>query len=120
MSFFTDTELTDAVFLGRVWRPEVAGPALVTIRNGQVIDITDKSAPTARDICELDNPASYVAQAPGQVLGTLEAISTAVSRDPFSTHFLAPCDLQAVKACGVTFAKSMVERVIEEHAAGDA
>ena len=32
---------------------------------------------------------------------------------------LAPCDLQAVKACGVTFAGSMVERVIEEQAAGD-
>ena len=34
-------------------------------------------------------------------------------------HLLAPCDLQAVKACGVTFAGSMVERVIEERANGD-
>ena len=35
------------------------------------------------------------------------------------THLLAPNDLQAVKACGVTFARSMVERVIEERAAGN-
>jgi fumarylacetoacetate (FAA) hydrolase family protein len=33
---------------------------------------------------------------------------------------LAPCDLAAIKAAGVTFADSLVERVIEERAKGDA
>ena len=40
-------------------------------------------------------------------------------RDPARPHLLAPVDLQAVKAAGVTFAISMLERVIEERARGD-
>jgi fumarylacetoacetate (FAA) hydrolase family protein len=36
-----------------------------------------------------------------------------------SERFLAPVDLQAVKAAGVTFAISAIERVIEERARGD-
>jgi len=34
-------------------------------------------------------------------------------------RLLAPCDVQAIKACGVTFAVSLLERVIEEQAGGD-
>jgi fumarylacetoacetate (FAA) hydrolase family protein len=52
-------------------------------------------------------------------LGPLATLASAPAGDPGSAHFLAPCDLQPVKACGVTFARSMVERVIEERAAGD-
>jgi fumarylacetoacetate (FAA) hydrolase family protein len=60
-----------------------------------------------------------VARAEGTALGSLAEIAGAPVGDPGRTHFLAPCDLQAIKACGVTFARSMVERVIEERAAGD-
>jgi fumarylacetoacetate (FAA) hydrolase family protein len=105
-------------FIGRVWDPAAEGPSVVTVCDGNLIDITSKTAPTTRDICEMDDPVGYVRSAHGRPLGTLDAIAAAPV-DPDHVHLLAPCDLQAVKAAGVTFAKSMVERVIEERAAGD-
>lgn len=106
------------LWLGRIWRPGV-GPAVVTLRDGVLIDITSRETPTVRDVMELDDPAGYVRQITGKPLLTLAELGdpTAPGDAP---HLLAPCDLQAVKACGVTFAQSMVERVIEEQAAGDA
>jgi fumarylacetoacetate (FAA) hydrolase family protein len=92
---------------------------VVTLRDGQVIDITTRAAPTARDICETEAPAAYVSAAAGTPLGSLAEIAAVPVGDPQVPHFLAPCDQQPVKACGVTFARSMVERVIEERAAGD-
>ncbi len=115
---FLSTEELSGSWLGRVWLAGT-GPAVVTLRQDQVIDITDRAAPTARDICERDDPAAYVRGVPGRRIGALDDIAAAPVGDPARTHFLAPCDLQAVKACGVTFARSMVERVIEEKAAGD-
>ncbi len=96
------------LWLGRVKTPGI-GPAVVTLRDGHVVDITSKTAPTVRDILERFDAAGYVQVTPGHDLGTLS--------DAF--EWLAPCDFQAVKAAGVTFANSMVERVIEERAAGD-
>lgn len=116
--FFKPEDL-NGLFLGRVWNPEANGPSVVTLRDDQVVDITLKSAPTVRDICEMDDPAGYVKSAEGAGLGSLEEISANAAGDISSVHFLAPCDLQSVKACGVTFASSMVERVIEERASGD-
>ncbi|AJY48067.1 fumarylacetoacetate hydrolase [Martelella endophytica] len=109
----------NGVWLGRVWLPEAEGPAVVTLRGGAVYDITSPVAPLVRDICEMEAPADYVRDAPGFRLGTLEEVAAATPGDMESIHFLSPCDLQAIKACGVTFARSMVERVIEEKAAGD-
>ena len=119
MSFYSNSEQSTGTFLGRCWRPEAEGPAVVTLRGGQVVDITARTAPTVRDICEMEDPTAYVTSAPGVPLGTLEDIAAASPNDPARPHFLTPCDLQAVKACGVTFANSMVERVIEEKAGGD-
>jgi fumarylacetoacetate (FAA) hydrolase family protein len=119
MSFYSETEMSSGTYLGRVWRPGANGPAVVTLRDNDVIDITSKAAPTVRDICEMQDPAAYVDAAEGENLGPLGTIAAASSDNPANIHFLAPCDLQAVKACGVTFANSMVERVIEEKAAGD-
>lgn len=109
----------DATLLGRIFDPAVAGPAVVTVRDGMVIDITARAAPTVRDICEMSDPAGYVASAEGRAIGTVADILANPPSDAARPHVLAPCDLQAVKACGVTFARSMVERVIEEKAAGD-
>jgi len=106
-------------FVGRVWNAVVAGPSVVTLRDGVVVDITSREAPLVRDICEMADPAAYVRAAKGTPLGPMERIAAAGVGDMEQTHFLAPCDLQAIKACGVTFASSMVERVIEENAAGD-
>lgn len=118
MTFHTETE-AGGVFLGRVWDPAAVGPSVVTLRQGRVIDITSTQAPTVRDICEMDDPVGYVLAAPGRDIGSVEAVAAATPGDETVVHFLAPCDLQAVKACGVTFANSMVERVIEERASGD-
>ncbi|WP_174804256.1 fumarylacetoacetate hydrolase family protein [Martelella limonii] len=104
-------------YIGRVMVPE--GPAIVTLRDGGIYDITAKAAPLVRDICEMADPAAYVRNAEGRHLGTLEEIAAARPGDSDRIHFLSPCDLQAIKACGVTFARSMVERVIEEKADGD-
>ncbi|KAJ57028.1 fumarylacetoacetate hydrolase [Actibacterium mucosum KCTC 23349] len=106
------------LFVGRIWDPACQGPVVVTLRDGAFVDITAKAAPTVRDICEMDNPATYVRTAPGRVLGDADTIAQNPT-DTDQLHMLAPCDLQSVKACGVTFASSMVERVIEEQAAGD-
>jgi len=110
----------NGIWLGRVWNPQAQGPSVVTLRDGIVHDITTRDAPTVRDICEGTDPAGFVNAQKGSAMGPLTDIAAAPADDPDALHLLAPCDLQAVKACGVTFASSMVERVIEERAAGDA
>ncbi|MDP1899319.1 MAG: fumarylacetoacetate hydrolase family protein [Rubrivivax sp.] len=105
------------LWLGRVWRPGI-GPCVVTLRGGELVDITSRTAPTVRDVFELDDPADHVRHATGEIVCALPDVAPDHG-DPGELAVLAPCDLQAVKASGVTFAKSMVERVIEEKAAGD-
>lgn len=111
----------DGVFLGRA---RVAGkphPVVITVRGGDMVDITSKAAPTTRDICEMDDPAAYVRAASGAAIGSVDDIlanSVEASRDPTKPYLLSPVDLQAVKASGVTFVVSLLERVIEEQARG--
>ncbi|WP_172329099.1 fumarylacetoacetate hydrolase family protein [Mangrovicoccus sp. HB161399] len=107
-----------AIFAGRIWRPGI-GPALVALRGGEVVDITSREAPTMRDLLELDDPAAHVRAATGETVCTLDDLAAGAAGTD-DLRLLAPPDLQAVKACGVTFAESMVERVIEEQAAGNA
>jgi fumarylacetoacetate (FAA) hydrolase family protein len=108
-------------FVGRVFDPKVEGPALVVVRGEDVVDITSKAVPTMRDLLELDDPAACVAKATGPVVARLADLlaTPAGSLVTGKLHLLAPNDLQSVKACGVTFARSMIERVIEERAAGN-
>ena len=106
-------------FVGRAWSPTAKGPVLVTLRAGRVIDITTKTAPTMRDLLELDDALAHVRATAGQDIGSLETLFASKPGDENTLHLLAPNDLQSIKACGVTFARSMVERVIEERAAGN-
>ena len=99
-------------FLARVLRPGT-GPCIARLDGDTLVDITSKTAPTMRDLLELDDPLAHVRAAEGESFATLADIGTG------GLTLLAPCDLQVVKASGVTFAQSMVERVIEEQAAGD-
>jgi fumarylacetoacetate (FAA) hydrolase family protein len=113
---------SSGVLVGRAKLPGHAHPRIVTIRDGGVFDITSKTAPTVRDIAELDDPASYVAGAPGARCGDASEIienSWTENYDPELPALLSPIDLQAVKASGVTFVASLLERVIEEQAKGD-
>lgn len=110
-----------ATLVGRAWNPHVAGPVVVTVRDGVVYDITSADAPTVRDVCEMDAPAAWVRAASGKALGLFPALaanSDEATRDPALPLLLAPIDLQAVKASGVTFVVSLLERVIEEQAKG--
>src|SRR5262249_33645620 len=112
-------DATAATLVGRVWRPDLAGPAVVALRPDGVYDIS-RAHPTMRDLCESADPAAG-AKAPGERIGDLAAIlanTTEHDRDPRKPHLLTPIDLQAVKAAGVTFAISLLERVIEEQARG--
>jgi fumarylacetoacetate (FAA) hydrolase family protein len=109
-----------ATLAGRVWRPDVSGPSVVAIHDGEVFDIS-ASAATMRDLVERDDAGTIVREAKGESLGALEAILSNTpeqGRNPNTPWLLAPIDLQAVKAAGVTFARSMLERVIEEQAKG--
>ncbi|MBV8612633.1 MAG: fumarylacetoacetate hydrolase family protein [Acetobacteraceae bacterium] len=111
----------DAVLAGRVWRPDVGGPSVVAVRAGALVDVT-AAFPTIRDLCEADDPAGALRAAAGEGLGGVDAVlanAPPETRDPAKPWLLAPIDLQAVKAAGVTFAVSLIERVIEERARGD-
>jgi fumarylacetoacetate (FAA) hydrolase family protein len=109
-----------AALAGRVWRPDVAGPAVVRITGDRVLDVT-ASARTMAELCEHPDPAAFLRSLAGEDLGSLDAIlanTPEATRDETKPWLLAPVDLQAVKAAGVTFARSMLERVIEEQAKG--
>jgi fumarylacetoacetate (FAA) hydrolase family protein len=106
---------------GRAWRPEAQGPSVVAVRVEGVFDVS-RRLPTMRDLCESADPARALRDAAGERLGGLAdllANTPPEARDASKPWLLAPIDLQAIKAAGVTFAISMLERVIEERARGN-
>lgn len=110
---------TAGTLVGRVFRPGL-GASVVAIRADGVFDATGAFATTS-DLFDTANPAAAIAAVPGERIGDFAAIlanTTPDGRDTAKPYFLSPVDLQAVKAAGVTFAISMVERVIEEQAKG--
>jgi fumarylacetoacetate (FAA) hydrolase family protein len=112
----------DAALVGRVWRPELDGPSVVALRHGRAIDVTAAAA-TMTDLINHDDPVALARETDGEDLGAVEAIVANAAwdrRDPARPWLIAPNDLQAIKAAGVTFVESMLERVIEEQAEGDA
>ncbi|MBY5323931.1 MULTISPECIES: fumarylacetoacetate hydrolase family protein [Rhizobium] len=115
-----DVAASDGLFVGRIWNPEVQGPSIVMLREGMLVDITSREAPTLSALLERQDAAAFVRAASGKAIGSLADIAANSTGAPDQTrpYLLAPVDLQAVKACGVTFAQSMIERVIEEKAAG--
>ena len=114
-------DAASATLVGRVWMNDV-GPVLVCIKPDGVYDLSS-AAVTMSDLLEQGDPAAAVRHHAGTRLGDTEAVlknSSQDERNPALPWFLAPCDLQAIKASGVTFISSMLERVIEEQARGDA
>ncbi|PVY89973.1 fumarylacetoacetate (FAA) hydrolase family protein [Acidovorax sp. 99] len=110
--------------VGRVWVPNgaVPGPAVVALRPEGVFDLS-AHYPTMSTLLDTLAPAEAARSATGQYLCSVEdllANSLPGTRDASRPWLLAPCDLQVVKAAGVTFAASLIERVIEEQARGDA
>lgn len=107
-------DASSALLVGRVWSNAAAGPCPVLFSNGHLLDVSSL-APTLSALLEIDglvgklsNPSSFAD------LGSLDDFLSGKAGE-----LLAPADLQAIKAAGVTFADSMLERVIEEQAKGD-
>ena len=115
-------DATSATLVGRAWVPgNPSGPAVVLVRDGDVIDITP-SFSTVSALLESHQLLQWVRNAAGTRLGSVDELlanTSADARNSQKPYLIAPVDLQAIKACGVTFVVSMLERVIEEQAKGD-
>ena len=112
----------DALLIGRIWQPEVCGPSVVRVTSEGIFDLS-ALAPTISELLELPDPAAAIraSDAAPRIADTATVLvnSSPEARDERAPWFLAPCDLAAIKAAGVTFVSSMLERVIEEQARGD-
>jgi fumarylacetoacetate (FAA) hydrolase family protein len=117
------TDAYRALLVGRIEMPSL-GPVLCLVTQESVHDLSAIAA-TSADLLALQSPAQTIsaqrARLP-RIADTPAVLSNSVeaNRNPAQPYFLAPCDLQPIKAAGVTFVASMLERVIEEHARGDA
>ena len=113
-----------ALLVGRIWDVETAGPRVVAVSGPDVFDLS-RLAATVSELLELPDPAAAVRSAltdPGLAeprWATADVVQASLAGDGARSRLLAPVDLQVIKACGVTFVDSMVERVIEERCAGD-
>ena len=112
----------EAVLVGRAWVPVEDGPSVIGVRGAEVVDLT-RTYPTVSHLLNVATPKDVraaIQRAPR--LASVEALvanSVEGHRDRTKPWLLAPCDLQAVKASGVTFIASLLERVIEERARGN-
>ena len=112
----------EALLVGRAWLPAEDGPSVIGVRGDHAVDLT-RSYPTVSQLLNAAKPGDVraaILSAP--VLGRLEDVvanSVEGHRDPSRPWLLAPSDLQAVKASGVTFVASLLERVIEERSRGN-
>jgi len=109
------------LLVGRVFLPG-SGAVLVRVQPDAVYDLSPL-APTCSELLELPDPAAAVRGFTGKRIASTDEVlrnSAWNAHDDARPWFLAPCDLQAIKASGVTFVESLLERVIEEQARGDA
>jgi fumarylacetoacetate (FAA) hydrolase family protein len=112
----------EATLIGRAWLPgDPAGPSPIVLRsNGDVVDLA-AIEPTVSQLLARADRVAIARTAPGTVVAKVEALLTnsGDKRDAAKASLLAPNDLQPIKASGVTFVQSLLERVIEEQARGD-
>jgi fumarylacetoacetate (FAA) hydrolase family protein len=112
---------TAGTLVGRVWLPSALGPSVVAVRGSGIYDVTSRF-PTVSILAEESDPAGALRNVEGIRIGDLDRIAANTppdGRDSGRPWLLAPIDLQVLKAAGVTFVVSMLERVIEERARGD-
>jgi fumarylacetoacetate (FAA) hydrolase family protein len=113
----------NGTLVGRVWvGGALPGPSVVVLRPDGVFDVSEHF-PTMSTLLDTAQPSKAAHEAVGQRLCSVDELlhnSLPGARSEALPWLLAPCDLQVVKAAGVTFAASLIERVIEEQARGDA
>lgn len=111
-----------AILIGRIWDPRVSGPTPVLV-DGETLRDISSLAPTISQLLERDDLVARLSNA--STFPTVASLGDVIEQsrpgaDTKTTHLLSPNDLQAIKASGVTFVASLLERVIEEQARGDA
>jgi fumarylacetoacetate (FAA) hydrolase family protein len=107
-----------ATLAARVFDPDV-GPCVAAVRGDTVVDLSAVE-PTMSHLLERADAVDILRRAPGGASwATPDLLANTLRQDDGGPRFLVPVDLQVVKAAGVTFVRSMLERVIEERAAGD-
>ncbi|MFD5826105.1 fumarylacetoacetate hydrolase family protein [Lentzea sp. NPDC060358] len=112
-------DAADATLVARVFDPSAGGPSVVAIRGEEVVDLSPLT-PTTSSLLERPDAAEVVRNHPGGAVWPLADVLAATANPGSAVPgFLAPVDLQVLKAAGVTFVRSMLERVIEERADGD-
>lgn len=112
----------DALLIGRAWIPALEGPVPVLVRGETVCDLSSIAPVTSELFAREDAVGAIRGTAALAQVGALAALlanSDPANRDKSKPWLLAPCDWQPIKASGVTFVASMLERVIEEQARGD-
>jgi fumarylacetoacetate (FAA) hydrolase family protein len=117
---FLPVDVEDAVLIARVADPDRAAPVVAVLRSDRLVDLSSV-APTVSDLLDIGDVQAALtgvdrAARSWPLAGVFQA---SLERDPSRPRLLSPIDLQVVKACGVTFADSLLERVIEERAGGD-
>ncbi|MDD7833887.1 fumarylacetoacetate hydrolase family protein [Paenarthrobacter sp. AB444] len=109
----------EALLIGRVWDPLTSGPRVVAVQGDGVYDLSELCG-TVSELLERNSLREDILEAllvPRWELDDI--IQASLAQDTAEPHLLAPVDLQVIKACGVTFVDSMIERVIEERTGGD-
>ena len=115
------------IWIGRVWLPDrlayrkISGPHAVMLSKGDIFDLSDEFGTTSELINKPD-PVAELKKGSWKKVGEVSEIldnSLFFRHPPNSPYLLSPNDIQAIKACGVTFIQSLLERVIEEKAKGD-
>jgi fumarylacetoacetate (FAA) hydrolase family protein len=125
MNHIFPEDAAQATLIGRAWMPGL-GAVLCLVTPTDVYDASTVAA-TSADLLAMDQPAQALRNTQGtlpRIGSTIDFIADRAVNTPAISQkqscFLAPCDLQPIKAAGVTFVASMLERVIEEQARGDA
>ena len=116
----------DGMWVGRVWLPpdlahrNIAGPHAVLLRGGDIFDLSEVYNATS-ELLNLPDPVKQLLARSWKKVADLSDVldnSLFFKQNPNLPFLLAPNDIQAIKACGVTFIQSLLERVIEEKAKG--
>ncbi|MGP7815235.1 fumarylacetoacetate hydrolase family protein [Glutamicibacter soli] len=108
-----------ASLVGRVFDPAVGGPCVVVVVGNQAVDISAVE-PTVSTLLERNDVTDAVKQdLSGRRWNLQDLVNASAAGDATQAHLISPIDLQVIKAAGVTFVESMLERVIEERAQGD-
>lgn len=115
----------DALLIGRIWDVETAGPRVVAVHGEDMFDLR-RLAGTVSELLDRADPVADVRSAIADRSvseprwKTADVVEASLRQETSRPCLLAPVDLQVIKACGVTFVDSMIERVIEERCGGEA